>query len=107
MNGNQQSAANAINAFFNNGGSLPSSFSNLFSLGGIGLSTTLSQLDGEDATGAAKGSFQLMNDFLNLMLDTATGSGGIGGAGGAALGFQPEQDPTLPPDVALSPTARC
>ena len=42
-----------------------------------------------------------MNDFFNLMLDPITGGGGIGG-GGNALGFQPEQDPTLPSDIALA-----
>ena len=101
LNGNQQNAASAINAFFNNGGSLPTNFTNLFSLSGSALTTALSQLDGEDATAAEKGSFQLMNDFLNLMLDPTTGGGGIGG-GGNALGFQPEQDPTLPSEIALA-----
>ena len=42
-----------------------------------------------------------MNDFLNLMLDPTTGGGGIG-SGGNALGFQPEQDPTLPSEIALA-----
>lgn len=101
LNGNQQSAANAINAFFNNGGSLPANFLSLFNLSGGNLATTLSQIDGEDATGAEKGSFELMSDFLNLMLDPTAGGGGIGG-GGNALGFQPEQDPTLPPEIALA-----
>ena len=100
LNGNQQNAANVINAFFNNGGTLTSGFSSLFSLSGGSLATALSQLDGEDATGAEKSSFQLMSDFLNLMLDPTAG-GGIGG-GGNALGFQPEQDPALPPEIALA-----
>ena len=34
LNVNQQNAANAINAFFNNGGFLPTNFTNLFSLSG-------------------------------------------------------------------------
>ena len=45
-----------------------------------------------------KGAFQLMNDFLNLMLDPSTGGAAIAG-GGNVLGFQPEQDTTLPSEI--------
>jgi hypothetical protein len=42
-----------------------------------------------------------MGDFLSLMLDPSSGQGG-GGDGGAAPGFAPEQDATLPPEIALA-----
>jgi uncharacterized protein with beta-barrel porin domain len=55
-------------------------------------------VSGEAATDADKGAFQLMNDFLNLMLDPTAGGGG--NVSGGANGFAPEQDATLPPDIA-------
>ena len=103
LTGNQQNVANAINTFFNNGGALPASFYNLFNLSGGSLTTALSQLDGENATDAEKGAFQLMSDFLNLMLDPS--SSASGGNDGGALGFAPEQDATLPPEVASAYSA--
>jgi uncharacterized protein with beta-barrel porin domain len=103
LNQNQQHVANAINNFFNNGGVLPPNFLTIFGLTGAPLATALSQLDGEAATDAQKGAFQLMNDFLNLMLDpSSAGGAGGGGAGGGALGYAPQQDATLPPEVALA-----
>ncbi|HEY1980686.1 MAG TPA: autotransporter outer membrane beta-barrel domain-containing protein, partial [Xanthobacteraceae bacterium] len=101
LNGNQQNVANGLDNFFNNGGVLPPNFASIFGLTGPQLSQALSQLDGEAATGAEHGAFQLMTDFLDLMLDPWTGgSGGIGGGG--ATGFAPEQQSNLPPDVALA-----
>ena len=42
-----------------------------------------------------------MQDFLNLLLDpSADGQGG--GAGGQGSQFTPEQDSSLPPDIALA-----
>ena len=101
LNRNQQSVANGLNSFFNNGGTLPPNFATIFGLTGSQLASTLSQLDGEAATDAEKGAFQFMSDFLNLMLDP-TSSGGGGGAGGGATGFAPEQDGRLPPEIALA-----
>jgi outer membrane autotransporter protein len=103
LNINQQNVANALNTFFNNGGVLPPGFSTIFGLTGPQLSQALSQLDGEDTTGAQKSAFQLMSDFLNLMLDPSSGGGGFGGGGGSgsggATGFAPEQDATLPSEI--------
>jgi len=64
------------------------------------LLSTLTQLSGEPAADAEKGAFQLMNDFLTLLLDPTAG-GGNGRSGGAA-GFAPEQDASLPPEVAAA-----
>lgn len=102
LNGNQQRAAAAINAFFNNGGALPASFDNLFNLsGGSGLPNALSEIDGEDSSGAEHGTVELMNEFLGLMLDPfADGRGSF--EGGSALGFAPEQQENFPPDIALA-----
>ncbi|HEY1981067.1 MAG TPA: autotransporter domain-containing protein, partial [Xanthobacteraceae bacterium] len=100
-NANQENVANAINAFFLNGGTLPAGLQNLGSFSDPTLLNSLSQLSGEPATDADKGAFHLMNDFLELMLDpTAGGGGGI--SGGGATGFAPEQDASLPADVALA-----
>jgi uncharacterized protein with beta-barrel porin domain len=101
LNVNQQNVANALNNFFNSGGALPPNFVTLFNLSGGNLANALTQLSGEEATDAEKGAYQLMNDFLNLMLDPTAGGGG-GASGGGAPGFAPEQDASLPPDVALA-----
>jgi uncharacterized protein with beta-barrel porin domain len=101
---NQQSVASPINNVFNNGGALPSGFQNLFNLSGPQVANALSQLDGEAATGAERGAFQLMTQFLGVMLDPFVDGrlGGFGTAGGSAIGFAPEQQDNLPPDIALA-----
>lgn len=93
---NQQNVANTINDYFNNGGMLPSSFSNIFGLSGSRLNNALSQVSGEAATGAQQGAFQLMNRFFGVMLDPAMGTGRD--SGGPVLGFAAERD--MSPDVA-------
>ena len=104
LNGNEQAVAGAINSFVNNGGALPPTLGNIFGLTGGNLANALTQLDGEAATGAETGSFQLMNDFFALLSDTSFGgsSGSGGSAGGAASGFAAEDDAGFPPDVALA-----
>jgi hypothetical protein len=103
LNVNQQNVANALNNFFNSGGALPPNFVSVFSLTGGNLANALTQLDGEVATGAERSAFQIMTQFLGLMLDPFVDgrSRGFGGAGGA-IGFAPEQQAGLPPDIALA-----
>jgi uncharacterized protein with beta-barrel porin domain len=103
LNQNQQSVANAISGVAGNGGALPAGFANLFGLTGGALSNTLTQLDGEAATGAERAAFQLTNQFLTLMLDPFVDgrNGGFDGSGGA-IGFAPDEQDNLPPDVALA-----
>ncbi len=99
---NQQNVANAINTYFNNGGALPPAFFNIFGLTGTNLASALSQLSGEAATGGQQSAFQLMDEFLNYMIDPLVDGGGdAGGAGGQSMGFAAEQ-PTLPPEAALA-----
>src|SRR5262245_6703753 len=99
---NQCNVANAINAFFNNGGMLSPAFANLFGLTGVNLGNALSQLSGEAATGAQQAAFQLTNQFLGIMLDPfVDGRSGVAGTGGPALGFAPERE-ELPDDIALA-----
>lgn len=95
---NQCNVAGAIDNFFNSGGRLPLDFANIFGLTGSALANALSQLDGEAATGAERVAFQLTNQFLNVMLDPFVY--GRSGGGGGAIGFAPEQQDNLPPDVA-------
>jgi len=102
LNQNQQNVAGAINGFFNGGGTLPANFTNVFGLTGSNLTNALTQLSGEAATGAQQGAFQLMTQFLGVMLDPfVDGRSGVGGAGGPALGFAPDR-PDLPPEIALA-----
>ncbi len=101
LNQSQQSVANGISAFVNNGGTLPPNFANLFSLTGSSLANVLTQLDGEVSTGAETSAFQLTTEFLGLMLDPfVNGRGYAPGGGGGAIGFAPEAGSILPPDVA-------
>jgi uncharacterized protein with beta-barrel porin domain len=102
LNQNQQAVANAINNFFNSGGALPPGFVNVFNLTGANLANALTQIDGENATGAERGAFELMNQFLGLMLDPFVYGRGGSSTGGGALGFAPDQQAQLPPDVALA-----
>jgi uncharacterized protein YhjY with autotransporter beta-barrel domain len=99
--GNQNSVANALNNFFNNGGTLTPGFVSVFGLNGADQANALTLLSGEAATGAQQGAFQLMTQFLGIMLDPfVDGRGGFGGAGGGAIGFAPERG-ALPDDIAL------
>jgi autotransporter-associated beta strand protein/T5SS/PEP-CTERM-associated repeat protein len=99
---NQCNVAGAINAFFNNGGTLPGAFANIFGLTGVNLGNALTLLSGEAATGAQQAAFQLTNQFLGIMLDPfVDGRNSVAGAGGPALGFAPERE-ELPDDIALA-----
>jgi outer membrane autotransporter protein len=105
LSGNQQNVAGALNNFFNNGGTLPANFVNVFGLTGANLGNALSQLSGEAATGGQQAGFQMTNQFLGLMLDPfVDGRSGVAGAGGPAIGFAPEREP-LPEDIALAYTS--
>jgi autotransporter-associated beta strand protein len=97
LNQNQQSVANSINTFVNGGGTLPPAFANLLSLTGDNLAAALSQLSGEVATDADKGAFQLMTQFLNLMLDPFVAGRGTGGG---PMGFAPSAEASFPADIA-------
>jgi uncharacterized protein with beta-barrel porin domain len=96
---NQTNTGNALNNFLNSGGTLPTSFQNLFNLSGAQLQTALTQLDGEASTDAEKGAFELMNQFMGLMLDPFV-AGRIGSVNSNSIGFAPEQQASFPPDIA-------
>src|SRR5262249_7399113 len=81
---------------------LPPNFLAIFELSGSSLTRALDQLDGEVATGAQRVAFQLMDQFLNLMLDPfVDGRSGIGGADHPALGLAPERE-VMPSEIALA-----
>jgi autotransporter-associated beta strand protein len=95
---NQQNVANTLTNFFNTTGGIPAAFFGLTPGG-------LTMIDGEVATGAERAAFQLMDEFLQLMLDPFVDGrlgSGIGSGGGKALGFAPDQQASLPPDIALA-----
>ncbi len=94
---NVVNVANAIDNFVNGGGTLPPQFSNLFNLSGPALVTSLTQLDGEAATGAQTSAFQLMTQLFDLLFDQSSGGGGGGG-----LGFAGDETAGLPPEIALA-----
>jgi len=96
---NQCNVANALNAFFNNGGALPPAFVTIFGLTGANLANALTLLSGEAATGAQQSAFQLTNQFLGIMLDPFVD--GRNGVGGGAIGFAPARE-ELPEDIALA-----
>src|SRR5262245_36966415 len=100
---NQCNVANAINAFFNNGGTLPPAFVNIFGLTGVNLGNALSQLSGEAATGAQQAAFQLTNQFLGSIRSWTDGA-----APQAAAGPRSALHPGAKscPTTSRSPTAR-
>lgn len=99
---NQRNVLNALTNFFGSGGVLPPSFAGVFGLTGPALANTLTQLDGEDATGAEHSAIELTNEFLSLMLDPFVYGRGGPASGGGPLGFAPDQEASSPPDVALA-----
>jgi uncharacterized protein with beta-barrel porin domain len=99
-NQNQQNVVNGIDAGIVAGDTVPQQFQNLGNLSGQGLRNALTQLDGEDATGAQTSAFQLMNEFLDLLFYQSLLGGGGGGGGG--LGFAPDETAGLPPEIALA-----
>jgi len=101
LNANQHSVAAAIDSFFNNGGTLPANFLKFYSLSGSGLTNEMSQLDGEVATGSERAAFEMMTEFLGLMIDPFV-NGRSGAPGSGALGFAPGEQANLPPDTALA-----
>jgi autotransporter-associated beta strand protein len=102
---NQASVAQALNDYLFSGGALTPNVALLYSLTGSNLTTALTQLSGEVATGAERGAFQIMDQFLNLMLDPFVNGrlgSGSGEGGGQAIGFAPDAQTILPADVALA-----
>jgi uncharacterized protein with beta-barrel porin domain len=97
---NVVNVANGIDTALQSGATPSAGFVNLFNLSPAQLQYALSQLSGEAGTGAAKGADQLMTDFLNLMLDPTAGGGSV--SSGGTTGFAPEQDATLPAEIALA-----
>ena len=96
---NVLNVANAIDTAIQNGVTPPPGFQNLFNYTPAQLENALAQLEGQQATDAGQGAFQLMTDFLNLLLDPAAGNGGgIGGNGPQQ--FAPDDQPSLPPEIA-------
>jgi uncharacterized protein with beta-barrel porin domain len=85
LNGNQQAVANGLNGYFNRGGALPPNFLPIFTSTGSNLAHALSQADGEDATGAEHGAFDLMNNFLGTLLDPSVEGRGGDNDGSASL----------------------
>jgi hypothetical protein len=69
LNGNQQNVANALNNFFNRGGTLPPGFLTLFGLTGPGLANALSQTSNEAATGSQQTTFNAMTQFVGVLTD--------------------------------------
>jgi len=92
-------AAGAVDSFTNNGGTLPTNFQNLFNLSPSQLQAALIQLDGEASTDAEKGAFELMNQFMGLMLDPFV-AGRMGSVNGTSIGFAPEQQASFAPEIA-------
>jgi uncharacterized protein YhjY with autotransporter beta-barrel domain len=101
LNTNQQNVANTLTNYFNTTGSLPSQFATLSRDG-------LTDVDGEVAADTPFVAFQLMDQFLNLMLDPfvygrlGTGVDGGGFGGSPTMSFAPDAQTVLPPDVALA-----
>jgi uncharacterized protein with beta-barrel porin domain len=87
LNQNQQNVAGAINNFFNNGGALPPAFGTLFALTGNNLSSALSQVSGEVATGSQQTTFNAMGLFMGLLTDPFMGRNGTSNPMSGASGY--------------------
>jgi autotransporter-associated beta strand protein len=99
---NQRAVVTGINNAITSGDTIPANIQSWDNLSGPAYLNALTQTDGEDATSAERGAFDLMNEFLGLMLDPFV-DGRSGAAGSAALGFAPDQQQaSVPPDIALA-----
>ena len=96
---NVLNVANGIENAIQNGVTPPAGFQNLFNYTPAQLENALTQLAGQPATGAQGSAFQLMTDFINLLTDPSSGGGGSP-TGGGAPGFAPEQEASLPSNIA-------
>lgn len=99
LNQNQQNIATSLTNFFNGGGALTPNFLTIFGLTGGNLGAALSQVSGEAAADGQTAAFQLLGEFLGLMVDpTVDGRRDPGGAG--PLAFARDPTANLPADVA-------
>ncbi|NVO14547.1 MAG: autotransporter domain-containing protein [Rhodoplanes sp.] len=94
FNGNQQAVADALNNFFNTGGSLPPGFLSVFGLTGSALPAALSQLSGEIGTAPQQTSFDAMTLFLGLLTDPAADRAGDAGGAMRPAAYAEESDRT-------------
>lgn len=94
---NERNTAQALDAFVLGGGALPPGFSNIFNFTPQQILNALNQLTGEVGTGAQQTSFQLMNEFMDLLFGAPGGPGG----GGGMMSFAPARQ-DFPDDVALA-----
>ena len=102
LNTNQANVAAAINNYFNGGGALPGAFSSVFGLSGGNLTNALSQLDGEDATGAERSAFGLMKSVLGTPARSVDRwPGGVVNKRRRAW-LRPDRQESLPDDLALA-----
>lgn len=83
---NPSNVANAINGFFNGGGTLPPAFVAVFGLSGAPLAGALAQLSGEAASGSQQTTFNAMSQFMGAMTDPFVlgRSDGVSASTGAA-----------------------
>ncbi|HWV52373.1 autotransporter outer membrane beta-barrel domain-containing protein [Pseudorhodoplanes sp.] len=85
---NQQNVADALNGFFNKGGTLPPGFLTLFGLTGDALRNALNQVSGEPGASVSNTTFTAWNSFFNMIFDPFAEN--RGGFGGGASAFAPE-----------------
>ncbi len=83
LNRNQRAIGTGIDASLNAGAALNSGFVTLLNLPGAALPGALTQLSGEVATGAPRAGFQIMDQYLALLLNPFA-EGRSGGAFGPA-----------------------
>ncbi|UFS78561.1 autotransporter domain-containing protein [Tardiphaga sp. 37S4] len=101
LGGTQQNVASTLNNFFNTGGALPPAFVALFGLTGGNLSSALSQVSGETATGSQQTTFSAMNQFMGVMTDPF-----IDGRGDPVSAGSSGASAYASPDMPRSATAR-
>ncbi len=90
LNQNQQKVADSINEAFNSAGTLPPAILRLFGLTGSDLGKALSSGSGEPATTSEQTAFSAMSQFIGLLTDPFTASGGASDSSGSAPAFADE-----------------
>ena len=78
--GNEQSVSDALNSYFNNGGTLPPGFVTLFGLTGDALASGLDQVSGESGGDVTQAGFDAANQFMQALFGSFGGGDKFGGS---------------------------
>lgn len=91
LNRNGQAVADALDNYYNNGGTLPAGFVTLYGLSGSSLTNAIAQVSGQPGASTAQAGMAATGQFVNAIFDGAFDDNS--GQGGAASFAQADGEP--------------